>query len=312
MTKIFNDFSMCVVIPTYKREAVLLISLQSLIDLNLDVDILVINDDKSTPLNIPTHFSKHISVVQNTKKGVASARNYGAELSNSEWILFMDDDINVNEKVFNHIIDVINKNEEIDVLNVNWEYPKELMEQLKKSKFGRYMIFKKLTSLRGYSNNKWPQNKLYKTNENASYFLLVKRSVFEKSGGYNELFPHAGFEDFDFSNRLNKVFARKYMDMRITVSHNEFDRTDFKKWLKRRKNEGETRAVAAKKLNYNSAFIKYGIIKKIVYSIGWATLPFWFIVYNLLPNKVWADKFNYKFIDFLVGINMYKGYNAIK
>ena len=87
-----------IIIPTYNRNNLLYkhlaIAFQELS--GLSYEILVINDSKTNIVNIPQDWQSAISVYNNPKQGVASARNYGASLAKSDNLLFVDDDMIIN------------------------------------------------------------------------------------------------------------------------------------------------------------------------------------------------------------------------
>ena len=100
--------SISVVIPTKDRESILVNSLDKLLKADPDqrFEIIVINDSEN-PILLPESFAERVKVERNKGRGVASARNTGAELSAANWLWFLDDDMWVNrllaDRVQQHI-----------------------------------------------------------------------------------------------------------------------------------------------------------------------------------------------------------------
>ncbi|MET6595699.1 glycosyltransferase family 2 protein [Citrobacter portucalensis] len=85
-----------IIVPTYKRFD----SLKKLVNsLNEQTDttfkLIIVNDDpdKSIELKDFTQFKFDVSIINNSNNiGAASSRNKGAQLADTEWICFLDDD----------------------------------------------------------------------------------------------------------------------------------------------------------------------------------------------------------------------------
>ncbi len=95
------DFS--IIIPTFNRESILRSTLESIsfVVEELNGEIIVVND-YHVPLSITG--KDGITILKNPRKGVASARNYGAEHAKSDFLIFMDDDFLVDKESIELII----------------------------------------------------------------------------------------------------------------------------------------------------------------------------------------------------------------
>ena len=299
-----------VIIPTKDRGAVFDETLRCAIDatLHLDSEVLVINDSKQSRPAIPPN-SGRVRILDNHGAGVASARNMGAKESSGEILLFLDDDIMISKVSVNHVLSLHEQIEEA-CFNLNWEYPLSLREGIEVTQFGRFMESHRLTTFKGwYENSSWKDNALFESKSVASFHLSISRRHFEVSGGYNEQFPHAGFEDYDFPLRLKKAGLSFYIDSRVTVFHNEADRLKLENWLASQERRAVTRRMAVS-LGYNELTLKYGPIKKALLSIIVTTCGMTIGFLGMIPNLKLFDPLYFKLVAILQAGKIYKGYTA--
>ena len=223
-------------------------------------EIIIINDSRTSTINLP-FTSSQVKVFDNPKSGVASARNYGVNKATHPIILFLDDDIIINkqnlEKAYTFIISNPNS-----TLNPNWIYPETLTKEISKTKFGRYLIHYGFTSLKGWNQGmNWNDHETFKCELLASYFVMMRQSDFSNVNGYNEDFPHAGAEDYDFAVRIKNNGIKTYIDPTNLVYHNESDRVELIPWLERKLRAAQTRKLAVS-LGHEKLAIQSGRLKK--------------------------------------------------
>jgi GT2 family glycosyltransferase len=140
---------------------------------------------------------------------------------------------------------------------------------------------------------------------------MIRRSDFKNVNGYNEDFPHAGAEDYDFAIRVRNAGTQTFVDPTNMVYHNESDRVDLIPWLQRKGRAAQTRILAVT-LGHEQLAIKAGGIKKKLIP---AFYPFRSIIlatYHLIPNMALFDKLSFFIINRLVSIYLYKGYFSNK
>jgi GT2 family glycosyltransferase len=299
-----------IIIPTYNRNNILYKHLSiAYAELNgLDYELIVINDSKNNTVEISEEWQSKISVVNNPKQGVASARNLGASLAKSDNVLFIDDDMIINRKAVTCAIGFLKEKPDA-CLNINWVYPDDLNEKLATYQFGRYLEFYGFTTLRGWlgPDFPWQENQLLRVEAAASYFLAMTRMSFDKSGKYDENFPFAGFEDHDFAVRLERNGVQTYMDTSVMVWHNEADRVGLDGWMQRKYRGGQTRKVAVE-MGHKDLEIKYNTLKGRLYFII-SKLEFLFTdALKIIPNIKMFDPLYFKIVNILLGTNLYKGY----
>ncbi len=299
-----------IIIPTYNRNNLLYKHLAiAYAELKgLDYEIIVINDSKTNTVEIPTEWSDKITLLNNPKQGVASARNLGASIARSGHLLFVDDDMIINRKAVERAITYLKESPDT-CLNIDWVYPPELRAKLDSYQFGRYLEHYDFTTLRGWLGKdfEWKENQVTRVGAAASYFLAMTKASFEKSGKYDENFPFSGFEDHDFAVRLQRAGIETDLDTTVMVWHNEEDRVAVEGWMQRKYRGGQTKRVAVE-MGHQDLAINYHNLKGNIYFIM-SKLDFIFNwLLKIIPNKKVFDPLYFRIVNTLLGINLYKGY----
>lgn len=299
-----------IIIPTKNRNKIVLKTIKKALEIlskiTSNYEIIVINDGNSDIVfNDPK-----VKIFKNKRNGVASARNLGVSKSMYDHLLFLDDDMLLTEDAAKHYINFLH--DEIKskqyCLNVHWQFPKELLIECKKSNFGRYLINMEYTDMKGLmKENNWVDNGEFIIPNLASYGLAITKENFNKVLGYNEDFPFAGFEDFDFSQRINKSGIKVLLNTQHVIFHNEEDRIFPLGWLKRRYNEGATRAVYVQKTGDTQFIIEHNLFKRIIYSLIHKIDFILLFITKFLNYKVF-DFITFKIFKALEGAYIWKGY----
>lgn len=298
-----------IIIPTKDRGSVFKNTLEAAYRASQGIpsEILVINDSKTSMPEIPAEYGDRVKVLNNPKSGVASARNLGAKNANYSYYLFLDDDILIFPYNITDLIDTITKHP-LAAINFNWIYPPDLTLQIDKTQFGRYLISNGFTSLKGWNTNlTWKDSEIFQVDLLASYFLCMSADTFKRIGGYNEAFPRAGAEDFEFATRLKKCGVIGLCNPLSTVWHNEADRVDLLPWMQRKERAAETRKIAVD-LGYKEMAINASPLKIYISKLLYFFRSVLFIALMILPNKKIADKLYFRIVTLLLSIYLYKGY----
>ena len=301
-----------IIIPSKNRSSVLLESLKHVVKAieNIDVEIIIINDgDKE--IMLPEEWKSHIRIIKNEKSGVASARNLGAKNAVSDLFIFMDDDMLIRESAVKKTIELSIQYPD-STINLNWVYTPELKEKITQTKFGRYLDNYGFTSLKGWNRNEpWNDHELFENRGVTSQFLAIHKNSFNAVNGYDESFPHAGYEDYDFAKRLNEKGIHFFIWPKDTIYHNETDRHDLKKWLDRKQRGGETRKHAVLRGNKELELHYSGIKKITLQCLVWSK-SFWIRFFNLLPNIKLIDPLCGRMVNVLLATSIFEGYTKIK
>lgn len=190
--------SISVIIPTYNRVATLGRALDSVFSQTLPAQDVWIIDDGSTDGTEDYIRSNYPSVnyYYQENAGVSRARNKGAELSQGEWIAFLDSD----DEWLAHKLDrqwsEICKDPGIRIVHGNEIWIRNgvrVNQMLKHRKFGGH-IFEKCLPLCAISPSA----------------ALLQRKLLEEVGGFNENLPAC--EDYDLWLRICSQYPVSYVD----------------------------------------------------------------------------------------------------
>jgi GT2 family glycosyltransferase len=273
---------------------------------NSDYEIIVVNDGENT---ISINDDK-VKVFKNPKKGVASARNLGVANSIYDNLLFIDDDIIIASEVLNNIISFFNSDKSINYCyTVMNKMPNELTQKCLKTNFGRYLVYLNSLYTKGWMENSIEliKNELYEVENSISQCLAITKDNFYKVGGYNENYPFAGFEDYDFSVRIKKAGIKVLFNTKDLILHNEEDRININSWLKRRYNEGASRAVYVNITQDKKFLIKHSFFKRMIFKLFYIFTKPILLIPKILDYEVF-DKFNFLIFKIIGGAYIWKGY----
>jgi len=248
---------------------------------------------------------------QNGKSGAASNRNYGVRVSNGRYLLFMDDDImlpdsNVIISMYKFVIDNPHT-----AINPNWVLPHELINEMLKTKFGRFLINVNLVNYKGWVYlPEWRDDKIFETHKLAAFCLMISREDFIRVNGFNEVFKYQGIEDDIFSFNLSKNNIKLFINPLIYVYHYESDRMDIRSRMKRFYIGAMNRKIAYELLGFSQYKIVYHPVKKIILNFISLFPNFWYWLFDLLPNTKYLDFISFKIAHIITAINIYKGFKS--
>lgn len=177
-----------------------------------DIEIIVIdnNSDKKLEIN-----NQKLKLIENkTNLGFAAACNQGAKIAKGEWLLFLNPDTYISSQ---NVLRFLRKAEE---LNYDAASLKPSSSNYSKPLPSALSLLVEFSPLRRFiSLNIFRQKTLFGGG------LLIKRSVFNKLGGWDERF-FLWFEDSDLTRRL---LDNEYKIGWINVPHTHAGGTSFKK-----------------------------------------------------------------------------------
>jgi glycosyltransferase involved in cell wall biosynthesis len=169
-------------------------------------EILVV-DDASDPGLDKGLSDRDISIIKfNEQRGPASARNVGAKAAKGDVIVFLDSDVFIKKDTIEKIAYEFEEYGEDAVVGVFDDY------QQYRSFFGDY-------------KNLWMKYSYEKIPERAALFYTslaaVKKSVFLKTGGFDENHKRPSTEDTAYGNVLWNNGIRPLMNREINAIHNK-------------------------------------------------------------------------------------------
>jgi glycosyltransferase involved in cell wall biosynthesis len=112
-----------VVIPTFNRSALLVTTLQSVLQQTHPALEIIVVDDGSTDdtQQVLEPFSSHITVLRQPNRGLAGARNTGFQAATGEYILFLDSDDLLLPNALEHFADFLNRHSEYGLVYSAWQ-----------------------------------------------------------------------------------------------------------------------------------------------------------------------------------------------
>jgi len=178
-----------VVIPTYNRWPLLCRAIDSVLQQQSAAEQIIIVDDGSsddTPLHIQRTYGDAVEVIQQTNRGVSSARNLGIAHARCDWIAFLDSDdewlpgklCSQQAEILDNPMAVLCHTEEIWIRNGT-----RVNAMQKHRKSGGH-IFEACLPLCAISPSS----------------VLLKKSMLEELGGFDETLPAC--EDYDLWLRI--------------------------------------------------------------------------------------------------------------
>jgi len=194
-----------VIVPVFNGEKTVKKCIESLLDIHYSEDkfeIIFVDDgslDKTRDI-IKTY--KRIKLVEQNHKGPAAARNNGFRNSSGNFIFFTDSDCILPKNWVNEILTKFDK----DIAIVG----------------GKLLPFSMKTLSEKFEQNR--REKLYGNKKRfiealPSCNVAIKRSVFEKVGGFDEDFRYPSFEDYDLCYRVRKLGYKILYNPEIGVIH---------------------------------------------------------------------------------------------
>lgn len=247
-----------VIVCIYNREKFLEKCISSIIDQTYyNLEIVLLNDGSTdNSLNICKKYEKidkRIKVYNQSNHGIAYSRNKGIELSNGEYVCFVDSDDWIDKNYCKHLYDNIKKYDAdlaiCDILEIDKE-SKNLISTEEKTKFFNKNLLNLLFSNYRIIN---PINKLYKKN-------ILKKCKYPVGTVHED--TYIIYDILKNSNSIiyiNEPLYNRNIHGESIMSTNNLDRlneiTAYEHWMKNFYDENDI-------TNYNLAIVK--VLKSII------------------------------------------------
>lgn len=195
-----------VVVLTYNNWKLSETCFQHILKNTVDFNLIVVDNGSSddTVANVKKLQKKHTNIIlieNNENKGVAGGRNIGAQASNAEFILNLDNDQIPSEKFWlEEYYSIIEKCNVSMVGAEGWEMNSP-------------------SSLKPYFPRKHCQIKFDKPSYIGGGGTIFSRQAFDKLGGFDEAYNPCYFEDPDFSFNLQKNNMKAMWHYQAKIRH---------------------------------------------------------------------------------------------
>ncbi len=219
-----------IIIPTYNRPDKLNICLNSIAQLNYPVDqfeVVVVDDGSIEPLEVITDkFKQQLNLIyfKQENTGPAGARNKGVEIASNQYLIFTDDDCEMDKDFLQAIANIFQK------------YPEAILggHTINSLKDNIYSQTSQdlINYLYQYYNSNYQKSQFFTSNN-----LALPTDIFKQIKGFDTTFPLAAAEDRDFCDRL---FALDYPMIYVPeaiIYHQHF--LTFKKFWRQHFNYGK-------------------------------------------------------------------------
>jgi len=203
-----NNYDYSIIIPTYNSKKTLLKLLNSIFETKgrERYEVIVVDDASTdeTYQAIKDYPVKIMTSPQN--KGSAHARNIGAYAAQSPYIIFFDADIILQPNTLDLLIKCIKGQPENHVyMGIYSDIPVE-----------KNIVSEYKALLDSYH---WKQVKKIEVTSFEPRCAIMKKTLFEKSGGFDERITGADVEDYELGYRLLDLNARLLVNPDICVYH---------------------------------------------------------------------------------------------
>ncbi|MFT6355367.1 MAG: glycosyltransferase involved in cell wall biosynthesis [Cryomorphaceae bacterium] len=294
--------SLTIVIPTVGKRNVLDPTLERLKKAvgNQPIEVLIVDDSKAG--NLDEKDVEPFNLLKSGGHGAANARNIGWKAARAKLLLFLDDDIWITEQNLQRTFE-LHEQEGPIAYNFFWVYPDQLMTELNKSAFGKYILKRKL-----YSNahrldfDHQSKKGMVKMNGLTSQYFSIEKRWIEASEGYNQI-PFAGIEDLMLYDKLKALGVQVMLSLDDTVFQYEVNKLSSDSLVSRYRTGALTRRVAS-----NAGHIKHGVNfnggQKVKGLLGHLFEPVLIAIESIMPfGSIYERVVNYRLF-----IATYRGY----
>ncbi len=191
-----------VIIPVFNREHLLKRAIESVLAQSfLDYELIVVDDGSSDCSYDVGKSYEQVQAIQQRNAGVSSARNLGAKHAKGEWLAFLDSDDQWLPEKLEEQVKLIDSEVMLIHTEENWIRNGNLVKQPNAyKKEGGDQFFKSL--------------KLCAISPST---VLLRKSLFNKLGGFREDFPVC--EDYDLWLKIVSLYEVTLVDIPLINKH---------------------------------------------------------------------------------------------
>ena len=193
-----------IVIPVYNEFEYTYNCLKSILKNTGDVayEVLIANDCSTDVTKDVEKIAKNVRLIT-TEENVRFLRNcnYAAHYTRGKYILFLNNDTQVQENWLKSLIDLIERDETIGMVGSKLVYPDGYLQEAGG-------IVWNDASAWNYGNRKSPEEPEYNYVKEVDYIsgaaVMIRKNLWEEIGGFDEQFAPAYYEDTDLAFEVRK------------------------------------------------------------------------------------------------------------
>jgi glycosyltransferase involved in cell wall biosynthesis len=268
-----------VIIPTTGDRDILDITLHHLKNAiaGRSIEIIVVDDSSDHSL----HLLEGATLLHTGGRGASHARNAGIKKAKSELLLFLDDDILIERSHIEKTLK-LHRQPTAKAFNFFWVYPDKLMEQLEKTKFGRYVLHEGLYSNAHRLNSLYTEtSEIQKQGGLTSQYFSIEKRWMDTVKGYDPI-PFAGVEDLLLYKKLKSRGVDVYLCPDQIIYQNEAKRIKVKKLFDRYRTGALTRRIAFLR-GHEDLGVHFSRFERKKGKLGQKLLPFLTLMEKHLP-----------------------------
>lgn len=204
-----NSHNVAALLPVYNSSRTVSVVLEKLLASNCDQMEIVVVDDASTDNTRDICSSYPVTVISQTEnRGPAACRNLAVRMTHAPLLLFMDSDIDFSPSLLPAMLRCLDENP-----NLAGVFTLTSPDPLNAGFAARYFALQEYLRFSAVIDAGMSDWSFISTR-----FGLLRRNVFEETGGFNELNALAAFEDLEFSSRMDNRH-RMALDKTFLVRH---------------------------------------------------------------------------------------------
>lgn len=217
----YQNPEVSIIIPVYNQFDYTYECIKSIIEYTTDVDYeIIIGDDVSSDetINISKHI-KGIKVIRNSEnlKFLLNCNN-AAKYARGKYILFLNNDTKVTEGWLSSLVKLIETDDSIGMVGSKLVYPDGRLQEAGG-------IVWKDASAWNYGHGQDPEAPEYNYVREVDYIsgasIMIKKTLWEELGGFDEEFAPAYYEDTDLAFQVRKAGYKVMYQPQSVVVHFE-------------------------------------------------------------------------------------------
>ena len=201
---LYDNPLVSIIIPVHNEFRYTYKLIFSILNINITIpyEIIVADDLSNDETKIIENYTKNIIIIHNNKKyNFIRNCNKASKIAKGKYILFLNNDSKVNKDWLNSLVNLIESDDKIGMVGSKFIYPNGKLQEAGGivfnngdcSNFGRYD-----------KSDKPEYNYVKEVDYISGASILIRKSIWEKIGGFDERFSPAYYEDTDLAFQLRK------------------------------------------------------------------------------------------------------------